>query len=90
MRKLNKSHIETWLKRNRFTHIGYGSTVRSSPTMNSWLHRNGQYLIRVRKVDGSYVVDIGEHVDTFDRWANSSVQCDVPYVEFVCNNGSAV
>lgn len=82
-RNKSKSKVKTWMKRNRFKQIGWGSTCRSKPTMNSWMCRDGGHLFRIRFVNGIYVVDAGEHKDDFDRWANSSVERDIDFDVFV-------
>ncbi len=69
------SSLKTWLRRN-----GFKAEYKSSRGMrgcNGCLVRNGRRF-RIR----GDVVDIGELVDTFDRWANS-IERTIPLTDFL-------
>ncbi len=76
----NRSKIKTWMKRNRFQHIGWGSTPRMDPCRNSWQCRDSGVIFRIRMSDDGIFVDVGDR--DFDRWANST-QETLPFVVFV-------
>lgn len=76
----NRSKIKTWMKRNRFKHIGWGSTPRTDPRINSWQCRDSGVIFRIRMSDDGIHVDVGDR--DFDRWANST-QETVPFLVFV-------
>ena len=87
----SRSKIKTWMKRNRFKHIGWGSTPRMDPFRNSWQCRDSGVIFRIRNnhtigtnhVNFGIVVDVGDR--DFDRWANST-QCTIPFQVFVQNH----
>jgi hypothetical protein len=82
---MNKSTLKTKMRRagfrnspNRWTQWNHDGTVITGLWRQAW-RNNWMYCkgfgrhFRVRWKDG--VVDIGEEYATFDRWANSLVDC---------------
>ena len=63
------SGLKTWLRRNGFT--GEGFPKRKDPIRASkgYVERDNRKF-RIHESDG--VVNIGEPIETFDRWANST------------------
>lgn len=63
------SGLKTWLRRNGF--VGEGGWKRRTPLRHcaGYVERDGRKF-RIREHDGA--VDIGEPLETFDRWANST------------------
>ena len=68
---MNKSSVKTWMRRNKFSPIGYGTNWRNCIFRGSF--KKSSRLYRVRRQSNEWVVDIGETTATFDRWANSTI-----------------
>ena len=80
---MNRSTLKTKLIRAGFVHVGYGSTKRTDPYINSWKLNGRLYRFRrgeygsfsqwVTYPKGVFVMDVSCPLKDFDRWANS---CD--------------
>lgn len=83
---MNKSSVKTWLSRNGYVPVGFGSNKRNCMLRASF--RKSGRLFRVRREKSmagiEWVIDVGEPLETFDRWANSTITT-IPFEFFIAN-----
>jgi hypothetical protein len=84
MSRLSKSEIKTWFRRNGFR-LCYRDNWRIVIKYGcGTFRRNGRYYrLRGNGPGKTWVVDISEPTETFDRWANSSDTRDIPLEKFM-------
>jgi hypothetical protein len=86
--KMSKSDIKTWFKLNGFK-LTYSDNWRNVMKYGCGVFsfKNRYYRVRNNGPDSTWVVDVSEPIQDFDRWANSALMRDIPLQEFMKEYG---